>query len=74
MTLEGFRTYLASAGIIIHQVLMFAGIDVSSQLMSETIDGILALAAIMFRWMAAVKAKADINTALHTPVPTEGGK
>ena len=74
MTIEGFRTYLVSAGIILHQVLMFAGIDVQSQLISESIDAILALSAIGFRWLAAVKAKKDIDVALHTLVPTQGGK
>lgn len=74
MTIEGFRTYLVSAGIILHQVLMFAGIDVENKLISETIDAILALSAIGFRWMAAVKANKDVETALYTPVPTQGGK
>lgn len=74
MTIEGFRTYLVSAGIILHQVLMFAGIDVDNKLISESIDAILALSVIGFRWLAAVKAKKDIEVALHTPVPTQGGK
>lgn len=74
MNLEGVRTYLISAGIVIHQVLKIAGIDVSDQLVSESIDGIMAIGAIFFRWKAAVKTKEDINTALHTPVPGTGGK
>lgn len=74
MNLTGFRTYLVSAGIIVHQGLKLAGIDVPDQLVSESVDGILAIAALYFRWAAAVKAKKDVEVALNTPVPTEGGK
>jgi len=74
MNLEGFRTYLVSGGIVLHQVLKFAGIDIDNKLVSESIDGIMAIAAIGFRWLAAVKSKQDIKAALYTPVPSDGGK
>lgn len=73
MNLEGMRTYLMGAGIIIHQVLMFAGINVSNEMMSESIDAILALLAIFFRWQAKVTGEAKIKEALYTPVPKDGG-
>ncbi|NRH21515.1 hypothetical protein HOO68_05750 [Candidatus Gracilibacteria bacterium] len=73
MSLEGLRTYLMGAGIIIHQVLMFAGIDVSNEMMSQSIDAILAIGAMYFRWQAAITAKKDIKEALYTPVPKDGG-
>lgn len=73
MNLEGFRTYLMGFAIILHQVLKFAGLDISDEMMSESIDGLLALGAIFFRWKAAVSEKVKVDKALHTSVPKEGG-
>lgn len=64
-----WRTYLMGAGIIVHQVLIFIGVDVPSDLLSETIDGILAIGAIFFRWRGAVATKKAVVNALYTPVP-----
>lgn len=71
--MEGLRTYLVGAFVIIHQLLKFAGVDVSDQMISETIDTILGIGVIFFRWKAAVKTKVDVEVALNTPVST-GGK
>jgi len=61
--LSGIKTYLAAGAIIVHQILMFFGIDVPSDLMSESIDGILAIAAVVFRWLAAVKTMKIVEVA-----------
>jgi len=74
MNLEGFRTYLLSGGIIVHQGLKLAGFDVDEALISNTIDAVLGLGAIFYRWKAALKAKKDVEVALNTPVPTNGGQ
>jgi len=73
MDLAGLRTYLMGGAVILHQVLKFAGFDVSDEMMSESIDAILGLGAIFFRWRAAVAEKVKVNQALHTPVPKGGG-
>lgn len=73
MGLEGLRTYLMGAGVIIHQVLKFAGFDVTDQMISESIDAILGLGAIFFRWKAAVNEQIKVKEALMTPVPKGGG-
>jgi hypothetical protein len=67
--LTGMRTYLMGIGIIIHQILIHFGYDVSNEMVSESIDAILAAGAIVFRWMAAVGSKKAVNDALYTPVP-----
>ena len=72
--MEGYRTYLVGAGVILHQLLKFAGVDISDQMISEAIDAILGLGAIFFRWKAAVQARLDVKTALYTPVPKDGGQ
>jgi len=73
MGLEGLRTYLMGAAVILHQILKFAGFDVSDAMMSESIDALLGLGAIFFRWKAAVNEKIKVNEALNTPVPKGGG-
>lgn len=74
MDLEGLRTYLMGSAIIIHQILKFAGFDISDAMMSESIDAILGLGAIFFRWKAAIKEKENVKEALYTPVPKVGGQ
>lgn len=68
-----WKTYLMGVSVIIHQVLKLVGVDVPDELMSASIDGILGIAAIYFRWRGVVTAKAAVENALYTPVPT-GGK
>lgn len=67
--LNGLRTYLMGAGIIIHQALKYNGIDVGDSLISESIDALLGIGAIYFRWKAAIESKKKIEIALMTEPP-----
>jgi len=67
--LAGMRTYLMGAGIILHQILIHFGFDVSNELISESIDAIMGAGAIVFRWLAAKNSKKAVVDALYTPVP-----
>ena len=58
-----WRTYLMGAGIIIHQGLKLIGFDVPDTLLSDSIDAILGIGAIFFRWRGVVAAKAAIAAA-----------
>jgi uncharacterized membrane protein YdjX (TVP38/TMEM64 family) len=68
--LTPWKTYLAAGAIIVHQGLKLAGIDVPQQEFSDLIDAGLGAAAIVFRIMGYVQAKAAVVQALYTPVPT----
>jgi hypothetical protein len=70
MNLEGLRTYLMGGGVILHQGLKLIGIDVENDLISNSIDAILGIGAIFFRWQAALTAKKAVQEALYTPVPS----
>lgn len=67
--LSGMRTYLMGAGVIIHQALILLGFDVPNDLVSVSIDAVLGIGAIFFRWKAEVKKKQAVTDALFTPVP-----
>ena len=56
-------------GIIIHQGMKHFGYDISNELISESIDAILACGAIFFRWVAAKNTNKAVVDALYTPVP-----
>jgi hypothetical protein len=56
--LAGLRTYLMGFSIIVHQIGKAFGIDVSDDLVSTSIDAILGIGVLFFRWKAAVTPKA----------------
>ena len=59
-SLVGLRTYLMGSGIIIHQALKQGfGIDIDDSLISSTIDAVLAIGVIYFRWRAAITHKEE---------------
>ena len=74
MDLTPWKTYATGALIVIHQLLKANGYDVPEADTSAFIDGLLAVAAIGFRIMGHLKAKAAVQEALMTPVPTDTPK
>lgn len=52
--MKGYRTYATGLVLIAHQVLKMTGIDVDDALISESMDAVLALGMLYFRWAAVV--------------------
>ena len=69
--LTAWKTYLAGGAIIVHQGLMFLGIDVPNAMLSELIDASLAVAAIVFRLIGHIEAQKAVKVALDTPPPAK---
>lgn len=66
----GNRTYAAGLTIILHQVLNELGLkDITGEQVSALIDLGLGALVLLFRKLAADKAKKDVEIALKTPVP-----
>jgi hypothetical protein len=50
--MKGSRTYLAVAGILLVQVGKLLGVEVAESDVAAITEGVLAIAAIYFRWLA----------------------
>ena len=67
MDLKGMRTYLMAGGIIIHQFVIMFGYDIPDDMVSESIDLILAGLAMYFRWKAVIKPAVVISAPVVMP-------
>jgi hypothetical protein len=55
MSISGYRTYIAGALIIVHQLLKLAGADIAEKDLSIAIDVLLAIGVVIFRKLGKKK-------------------